>query len=129
MPRIAGVDIPDDKQIRIALTRIFGIGRSKAETIAKQANVEPTKNAEELSDDEVIRVRNIVENKETVEGELREKRKKDIQRLKETGTYRGKRHKQGLPVRGQQTQTNSRTVRGNVRQTVATGQHRGMEKK
>lgn len=129
MPRIAGVDIPDDKQVRISITRIFGVGPSLGEQIAKRANVDPMTETGKLTDNEIMKIRNIVEQKHTVEGELREEIKRNIQRLKDIGCYRGERHKKDLPVRGQQTQTNSRTVRGNVRQTVATGHRGGMEKK
>jgi small subunit ribosomal protein S13 len=129
MARIAGVDIPEDKKIRIALTRVFGIGRSLAEKISKQVQVDPMTKTKELNDNELMKIRNIVEKKYKVEGELRDQIKRNIERLKEINCYRGRRHKEGLPVRGQQTQTNSRTVRGNVRQTVATGQKGGMEKK
>lgn len=129
MPRISGVDIPEDKQIRIALTRIFGVGRSLAKKISKQVQVDPMTETKELNDNELMKIRNIIEKKYKVEGELRDQVKRNIERLKDINCYRGQRHKEGLPVRGQQTQTNSRTVRGNVRETVATGKTGGMEKK
>lgn len=121
MPRIAGVNIPEDKQARIALTRIYGIGGSLAARILHQAGVELTKKAGGLGADQKRRVRNIIEKNYKVEGELRREEKENIRRLKEIECWRGIRHKKGLPVRGQTTRVNSRTVRGNVRRTMGSG--------
>jgi len=121
MPRIAGIDIPENKHINIALTYIHGIGRSSANQILKEAKIEPTKKAKELSEKEIAEVRKQIEAKRKVEGDLRRKVMGDIKRLREIKCWRGIRHIKGLPVRGQKTQKNSRTVRGNVRKTVGSG--------
>ncbi|MCD6454486.1 MAG: 30S ribosomal protein S13 [Candidatus Aminicenantes bacterium] len=112
MPRIAGVNIPDNKRIFVSLTYIYGIGRSKALSILKRAEVDPMKKANELTDDELSRIRKIIENEEKVEGELRKEVSMNIKRLIEIGCYRGLRHKAGLPVRGQRTSSNARTRKG-----------------
>lgn len=116
--RIGGVDLPTDKRIEIALTYIFGIGRSLSNEILEQSQVDKDKRTHELTSDEVSRLRNLVEYDYTIEGELRNKIKRDIQRLKEIECYRGIRHKKGLPVRGQRTRCNARTRKG-PRKTVA----------
>lgn len=121
MPRIAGVNIPDKKQIRISLSYIYGIGDSLSEEILGKANVEPEKEASELSKEEVNRIKEIIEKDYKVEGELKRGKMMNIKRLKEIDCWRGIRHKKGLPVRGQTTRTNSRTVRGNERKTVGSG--------
>jgi len=121
MPRIAGVTIPDKKPIAIALTAIFGIGRSRALVILRDAKVDGTKRAEVLTTDEVSRIRERIEGKEPVEGELRQRIQQHVKLLKDLHTYRGSRHGKRLPVHGQRTRTNSRTVRGNVRKTVTSG--------
>jgi small subunit ribosomal protein S13 len=110
--RIAGVDLPRRKHIRIALTYIYGIGRSAAETICQKADIEPSKKAEDLSDDEVMSIRNIINEEYKVEGDLRREISMNIKRLMDLGCYRGLRHRRGLPVRGQRTHTNSRTRKG-----------------
>jgi small subunit ribosomal protein S13 len=110
--RIAGVDLPRRKHIRIALTYIYGIGRSAAETICRKASIEPSKKAEELSDDEVMAIRNLINEEYKVEGDLRREISMNIKRLMDLGCYRGLRHRRGLPVRGQRTHTNSRTRKG-----------------
>ena len=112
MPRIAGVNIPDNKRIFVSLTYIYGIGRSKALSILKRAEVDPMKKANELTDDELSRIRKIIENEEKVEGEFRKEVSMNIKRLIEIGCYRGLRHKAGLPVRGQRTSSNARTRKG-----------------
>lgn len=121
MPRIAGVNIPDNKQIRVALTYIYGIGNSLALKILKQAGVAPEKRAKELNEKEMGELRKIVEGKLKVEGDLRRDIIANIKRLKEIKCWRGLRHIKGLPARGQKTRKNSRTVRGNVRKTVSSG--------
>lgn len=121
MPRIAGVNIPDSKRIEIALTYIYGIGRSLANKILKEANIDPNIRANKLSFDQVNILREIIEKNYRVEGELKREIMFNIKRLKEINCYRGIRHIKRLPVRGQRTKTNSRTVRGNVRKTVGSG--------
>lgn len=121
MPRVAGVNIPEDKQIRIALTYIYGIGRSSSENILDEANIDPETQASDLTNEETNRVKEIIEENYKVEGELRREKEMNIKRLKDIESWRGIRHKKGLPVRGQTTQTNSRTVRGNERKTVSSG--------
>jgi small subunit ribosomal protein S13 len=121
MPRIAGVNIPDNKRIEIALTYIYGIGRVSSGRILEQAKVAPNTRAGKLSSDQVNKLREIVEKKYKIEGELRQAKMLNIKRLKDIGSYRGVRHIRGLPVRGQRTKTNTRTVRGNVRRTAGSG--------
>lgn len=116
--RIGGVDLPNQKRIEIALTYIYGIGRSSARDILDKSQVDADKKVHELTSDEVTRLRNLIETDYTIEGELRSQRKRNIQRLKEIGCYRGERHKKGLPVRGQRTRSNARTRKG-PRDTVA----------
>ncbi|OGZ35389.1 MAG: 30S ribosomal protein S13 [Candidatus Portnoybacteria bacterium RIFCSPLOWO2_01_FULL_43_11] len=128
MPRIAGVNIPDNKRIEIALTYIYGIGRSLSNKILNQAKIEPSVRAGKLSSEEVNRLRDIVEKGYKIEGELRREKMMNIKRLKDIGCYRGVRHIKGLPVRGQRTKTNTRTVRGNVRKTMGSGRKKAAEK-
>jgi small subunit ribosomal protein S13 len=124
MPRIAGVNIPEQKPIVIALTAIYGLGRSKAEEVLESSGIDPFKRAEKLSPEEVARIRDHIEKKELVEGDLRRRMSGHVKLLKDLGTYRGFRHGKKLPVRGQRTKTNSRTVRGNVRRTVTSGKRK-----
>ncbi|OGZ33705.1 MAG: 30S ribosomal protein S13 [Candidatus Portnoybacteria bacterium RIFCSPLOWO2_12_FULL_39_9] len=128
MPRIAGVNIPDNKRIEIALTYIYGIGRFLSNQILSQAKIEPNVSAGKLSLEEVNRLRDIVEKKYKIEGELRRGKMMNIKRLKDIGCYRGGRHSKGLPARGQRTKTNTRTVRGNVRRTMGSGRKKAAEK-
>lgn len=121
MPRIAGVNIPEEKRMEVALTYIFGIGRHLAQKILKLANIDANKRARDLNAEEVNRVRAIVEGQQKVEGDLRREISLNIKRLKDIASYRGIRHSRHLPVRGQRTKTNTRTVRGNVRKTVGSG--------
>lgn len=121
MARIAGVTLPKEKVIEIALTYIFGIGRVLSRRILKQANIDPTIRTHELTDDQANALRDIIEKNFRVEGDLKREILTNIKRLRETGSYRGSRHAKGLPVRGQRTKTNTRTVRGNVRKTVGSG--------
>jgi small subunit ribosomal protein S13 len=121
MPRIAGVNVPEKKQIEIALTYIYGIGLPLSRKILVEAKVNPSLRASELSAEEINRLKEIIEKKYKVEGELRREVMMNIKRLKDVGTWRGLRHIKKLPVRGQRTRTNTRTVRGNVRKTVGSG--------
>lgn len=121
MPRIAGVNIPENKPIEIALTYIYGIGRSLSRRIVAETNIDPQVRASKLTSEEVNQLRELIEKKYKVEGELRREKMMSIKRLKEIGSWRGIRHLKGLPVRGQRTRTNTRTVRGNVRKTVGSG--------
>ncbi|HEB01518.1 MAG TPA: 30S ribosomal protein S13 [Candidatus Portnoybacteria bacterium] len=129
MTRIAGTDIPDKKRIEIALTYIFGIGRSLSGKILKKAGLNLDIKTEKLSEEEINKLRKIIESEDyKTEGDLRREKMMNIKRLKDIGSYRGIRHSRGLPVRGQQTKTNTRTIRGNVRRTMASGRRSGLEK-
>ncbi len=121
MPRIAGVNIPENKQIEIALTYIYGIGLSLSRRILTEANIEPYRSASKLTTEEINKLKDIIEKKYKTEGELRREIMMSIKRLKDVGCWRGFRHIKGLPVRGQRTRTNTRTIRGNVRKTVGSG--------
>ena len=112
MARIAGVDLPRNKPAAIALTYIYGIGRATAAQICDLAGVERTKRTDVLGDDEVVRIRDIIEDKYKVEGDLRREVSMNIKRLMDLGCYRGLRHRRGLPARGQRTHTNARTRKG-----------------
>ena len=120
--RIAGVNLPDNKRIVIALTYINGIGKSRSQKLLAQVGISPDKRAKELTEQEVNSIRQAIEkNAYVLEGDLKRMIFTNIKRLKETGSWRGIRHSRHLPVRGQRTQTNSRTVRGNVRKTTTSG--------
>ena len=121
MPRIAGVNIPEQKQIEIALTYIFGIGLSLSRKILAAAGINPQRRASELTSQELSRLKEIIEKNHKIEGELKREIMMNIKRLRDVGSWRGIRHIKGLPVRGQRTKTNTRTVRGNVRKTVGSG--------
>lgn len=125
--RIAGVNIPDNKRLEISLTYLYGIGRVSALSILKNADLPPALKAKDLSPEESNRLRALVE-KQKIEGDLRREVGANIKRLKDIKCYRGIRHMKRLPSRGQKTKTNSRTVRGNKRQTMASGK-RKLEKK
>jgi small subunit ribosomal protein S13 len=112
LARIAGVNIPTNKRIPIALTYIFGIGNTRAVAICQKANIDMTLRVNQLSDDEVSRVRDIIDQDFVVEGDLRREAAMNIKRLMDLGCYRGLRHRKGLPVRGQRTHTNARTRKG-----------------
>lgn len=127
MARIAGVDIPNDKKVAVSLTYIYGIGRSQAEKILAQTKVDPNVKVRDLTDDEINRIREVIDRGYMVEGDLRREVRQNIQRLIEINCYRGIRHRRGLPVRGQRTRTNARTKRG-ARRTVA-GKRRSAAKK
>lgn len=118
MARIAGVDIPRDKPVVIALTYIYGIGSTRSKQIIERTNIDPGRRVRDLTEEEVNRVREIIDREYTVEGDLRREVNLNIKRLMEIGCYRGLRHRRGLPVRGQRTRTNARTRRG-PRRTVA----------
>lgn len=118
MARIAGVDLPRNKRIEVGLTYIYGIGRSTSQRILKAVNVDPNKKSDQLAEDEVAKIRDHLEKNFRVEGELRRVINQNIKRLMDLGTYRGLRHRKGLPVRGQRTHTNARTRKG-PRKTVA----------
>lgn len=112
MARIAGVDIPREKRIEIALTYIYGIGRSLSNKILSEAGISPDKRTNALTDEEIAKIRDIIERSYKVEGDLRKEVSINIKRLMDIGCYRGLRHRRGLPVRGQRTRTNSRTRKG-----------------
>jgi small subunit ribosomal protein S13 len=119
MARIAGVNIPLNKRIEIGLTSIFGVGRSRSNQVLSKTGIEPDTYVKDLTDDEIIKLREAIDNDLVVEGDLRRERSQDIKRLTETGTYRGQRHRRGLPVRGQRTKTNARGRKGPRRGQVA----------
>ncbi|HEV2989937.1 MAG TPA: 30S ribosomal protein S13 [Candidatus Angelobacter sp.] len=119
MARIAGVDLPRNKHVDIALTYIYGIGNSRSKRILSSASVEPMKKVQDLNEDEVNRIRQVIEEEGNVEGDLRKDISMHIKRLIEIGSYRGFRHRRGLPVRGQRTHTNARTRKGPRKGTVA----------
>ena len=121
MPRIAGVTIPENKRIAIAITYVYGIGRSLGAKILKQAKVDPNKKAKELTPEELNHLKELIEKSYKIEGDLRRQIMVNVKRLKDIGTWRGLRHIKKLPVRGQRTKTNTRTVRGNVRKTMGSG--------
>ncbi len=118
MARISGVDLPNDKRVEIALTYIYGVGRTLSNEILEKCEIDPNTRMKDLSDDELAKIRDILENQYTVEGDLRRNVALNIKRLQEIGTYRGRRHRTGLPVRGQRTKTNARTRKG-PRRTMA----------
>jgi small subunit ribosomal protein S13 len=129
MARIAGVDIPKNKQVVISLQYIYGIGFDLSQKILEKAGVNPSTKVSELAEDEVNRIREIIDREYHVEGELRKEVDLNIKRLIEIGSYRGSRHRHGLPVRGQRTRTNARTKRGPRKTVAGRGQRRGVAKK
>ncbi len=112
MPRIVGVDLPKEKRIEISLTYLYGIGRSISNKILTTASIDPNMRAKDLTEEEISRITAVIQKDYRVEGDLRREVSQNIKRLMEVGTYRGMRHKRGLPVRGQRTKTNSRTRKG-----------------
>lgn len=112
MARIAGVDLPRDKRVEIALTYIYGIGRSSSQEILKKADIDFDTRVKDLTEKEVTKLRQIIDNEYKVEGDLRREYNQNIKRLIEIGSYRGLRHRRGMPVRGQRTKTNARTRKG-----------------
>jgi small subunit ribosomal protein S13 len=117
--RISGINIPLNKRVEIGLTYIYGIGRSQAQTALKKAKVDPDTYVKNLTDDEVLKLREVIDNDLTVEGDLRREQSQNVKRLMEIGAYRGIRHRRGLPVNGQRTKTNARTRKGPRRMQVA----------
>ena len=122
--RIFGVNIPDNKRIEAALTYIYGIGASLSKKVLTAVKIDINKRAKDLTAEEILRVQNFIEKNYPVEGDLRQRVRSNIGRLKDLQTYRGMRHARRFPVRGQRTKTNSRTVRGNVRKTAGSGKRK-----
>jgi len=129
MARIAGVDIPRNKQIVVSLQYIYGIGPSLSQKILTSTGINPSIKVNDLTEDEVNRLRELIDREYSVEGELRKETNFNIKRLIEIGSYRGFRHRRSLPLRGQRTRTNARTKRGPRRTVAGRGQRRGMTKK
>ena len=121
MLRIAGVNIPDNKRIEISLTYIYGVGKNTATELLAELKIDKDKRVKDLTEEEQNSIRSYVEKKIKIEGDLKLEVRDNVKRLKEVGCYRGTRHQRGLPVRGQRTKTNNRTVRGNVRRTMGSG--------
>ena len=119
MARISGVNIPLNKRVEIGLTYIYGIGRSTSNELLAQVGVEPDRKVRDLTEEEVVKLRDLIDNDLVVEGDLRRERSQNIKRLQEIGCYRGLRHRRGLPVRGQKTKTNARTRKGPKRMQIA----------
>jgi small subunit ribosomal protein S13 len=119
MARIAGVNIPLDKRVEVGLTYIYGIGRPTSNRVLAEVGVEPDRKVRDLTDDEVVKLREAIERSATVEGDLRRERSQNVKRLTEIGCYRGLRHRRGMPARGQRTKTNARTRKGPRRMQVA----------
>jgi small subunit ribosomal protein S13 len=119
MARIAGINLPLNKRVEIGLTYIYGIGRPTSNEVLAEVGVSPDTYVRDLTDDEVVKLRDAIDRSRTVEGDLRRERSQDVKRLMEIGSYRGLRHRRGLPVRGQNTKTNARTRKGPKRMQVA----------
>jgi small subunit ribosomal protein S13 len=119
MARISGVNIPLNKRVEIGLTYIYGIGRSTSNQLLAQVGIEPDRKVRDLTEDDVIKLREVIDSSLMVEGDLRRERSQNVKRLQEIGCYRGLRHRRGLPVRGQNTKTNARTRKGPKRMQVA----------
>jgi small subunit ribosomal protein S13 len=126
--RISGINLPDKQHIDVALTSIFGIGRSRSNAILSELKIAATTKTRDLTSAEENSLRDYIEEKMTVEGELKREISMNIKHLRDVGSYKGLRHAKGLPVRGQRTKTNSRTVRGNVRKTAGSGRKSASEK-
>ena len=129
MPRIAGVDIPRNKQIWVSLQYLYGVGPTNSKKILDKANIKHEVKADDLTEEEVNKIREIVDREYEVEGDLRKEINQNIRRLIEIGSYRGSRHRRSLPVRGQRTRTNARTRRGTRKTVAGRGQKRGATKK
>ena len=129
MPRIAGIDIPRNKQIWISLQYIYGIGPKISKQILEETGVKPETNADDLTEEEVNRLREVIDREYTIEGDLRKEVNLNIKRLIEIGSYRGLRHRYSLPVRGQRTRTNARARRGTKKTVAGRGKRRGVAKK
>jgi small subunit ribosomal protein S13 len=119
MARISGVNIPLNKRVEVGLTYIYGIGRPMSNKLLAEAGIEPDRKVRDLTEEEVVKLRDLIDSDMTVEGDLRRERSQNIKRLQEIGCYRGLRHRRGLPVRGQNTKTNARTRKGPKRMQVA----------
>jgi len=128
MSRIAGINLPNEKRIEASLPYIFGVGLPMSKKILEETGIDPNKRTKDLSEDELNKLRDYIEKRFKVEGQLRQQITANIKRLREIGSYRGLRHMKGLPVRGQRTKTNSRTRRGNVRKTAGSGRKKSSEK-
>ncbi len=122
--RIAGINIPDEKRIEIALTYIYGVGLTTSRRILAEVKIDPNARAKDISPTEVNKIKEVLDKGFKIEGELRQAVKSNIARLKDIQSYRGTRHAKHLPVRGQRTKTNSRTVRGNIRKTASSGKRK-----
>jgi small subunit ribosomal protein S13 len=129
MPRIAGVDIPRNKQIWVSLQYLYGVGPTNSKKILDKANIKHTIKADSLTEEEIARIREVIDKDIEVEGDLRKDINQNIRRLIEIGSYRGSRHRRSLPVRGQRTRTNARTRRGTRKTVAGRGQKRGATKK
>ena len=129
MARIEGIDLPRAKRIEIALTYIYGIGKSSAQAVLSDAGIDPSTKVSELSEDEIVAVRENIAGNYVVEGDLRRATQMNIKRLTEIGCYRGRRHRMNLPVRGQRTKTNARTSKGTKKTVAGRGRRRGARKK
>ena len=119
MARISGVNIPLNKRVEVGLTYIYGIGRSTSNKLLSEIGIEPDRKVRDLTEEEVVKLREAIDNSTTVEGDLRRERSQAVKRLQEIGSYRGLRHRRGLPVHGQNTKTNARTRKGPKRMQVA----------
>jgi small subunit ribosomal protein S13 len=119
MARIAGVNIPLNKRVEVGLTSIFGVGRSRANAVLEKTGIPADRYVKDLTEDEIVKLRDAIDNEQLVEGDLRRERSQDVKRLIEIGSYRGLRHRRGLPVRGQRTKTNARGRKGPRRGQVA----------
>ena len=122
--RLFGVNIPDEKRVEIALTYVHGIGQARAEKLVQELGFDKSKRTKDLSQDEMAKIKTAIESKYKIEGELRQDVRQDINRLKNIKSYKGIRHSRRLPVRGQSTKRNSRTIRGNVRNTMGSGRRK-----
>ena len=129
MARIEGIDLPRTKRVEIALTYIYGIGKSTARAVLADADIDPSTKVSELTEDEVVAVRDNISGNYIVEGDLRRAVQLNIKRLTEIGAYRGRRHRMNLPVRGQRTRTNARTSKGSKKTVAGRGRRRGVRKK
>ncbi len=129
MPRIAGVDIPREKQIWVSLQYIYGIGRTTSHKILEQSNINPETKADDLTEAELGRIRELIDKEYNIEGDLRKETTLHIKRLMEIGSYRGTRHRRNLPLRGQRTRTNARTRKGAKKTVAGRGKKRGATKK
>ena len=129
MARIAGVDIPKEKRVEVSLSYIYGIGPTLSKKILEQTGVNPDARVKDLTDEEINRIREVIDKNYRVEGDLRKEINFNVKRLIEIGSYRGHRHRRGLPVRGQRTRTNARTKRGSRKTVAGRGRRRGMSKK